>query len=447
MQPSTTWLSSSFEKPFLYVKRELLNFNDLSISKQKITGALIQITLWIIILTAINLGELIAYPEQRGELVGFLRDDLIIIGLWSLLYWLNCSRYASYAGILLLLCMVGGISFCLDFRILYQVLLFYALPVLASSFILKPKSSFLFAGVSTLGYSIAFGSRQQLQLPDLFNFFILFLFAALSSAVAEHLNQMIKQLQVNETRLKSMVTLFQMQNASPQEVTDQTLEEGIRLTQSQFGYLAFIQNDESTVTTYAWSRSALDTCHIKNAQMEHGSTATGLWSEAVRQRRAVITNNYLESNPFTRGVPKGHVSIYRCLNVPFIEGERVVAVIGVANKEQTYNEADVDQLLLLMNELWSLLQRKKMISRLEESNQELSEAYEATLSGWAHALEIHNKDTEEHSRRVIELSMKLAQTVGLQEDELIHFRRGVLLHDIGKMGIPDFDPVQTRHVK
>ena len=72
------------------------------------------------------------------------------------------------------------------------------------------------------------------------------------------------------------------------------------------------------------------------------------------------------------------------------------------------------------------------------AEEKLINAYDNTLWGWAKALEFRDKETEGHSRRVVELTLKLAQAVGVtHEDELIHIRRGTILHDIGKLAIPD----------
>jgi response regulator RpfG family c-di-GMP phosphodiesterase len=68
---------------------------------------------------------------------------------------------------------------------------------------------------------------------------------------------------------------------------------------------------------------------------------------------------------------------------------------------------------------------------------ELAAAYEATLEGWVHALDLRDRETEGHSRRVTDLTVRLARRMGLSEAECVHIRRGALLHDIGKMGIPD----------
>jgi len=68
---------------------------------------------------------------------------------------------------------------------------------------------------------------------------------------------------------------------------------------------------------------------------------------------------------------------------------------------------------------------------------ELAVAYEATLEGWARALDLRDRETEGHSRRVTDLTVRLARMMGVSEADCVHIRRGALLHDIGKMGIPD----------
>jgi HD-GYP domain-containing protein (c-di-GMP phosphodiesterase class II) len=74
---------------------------------------------------------------------------------------------------------------------------------------------------------------------------------------------------------------------------------------------------------------------------------------------------------------------------------------------------------------------------LQRFNQELGLAYETTLEGWSRALDLRDRETEGHTRRVTELTLRLAHALGVKGGELIHIRRGALLHDIGKMGIPD----------
>lgn len=78
-----------------------------------------------------------------------------------------------------------------------------------------------------------------------------------------------------------------------------------------------------------------------------------------------------------------------------------------------------------------------LFSSLDRANRELSLAYEATLEGWSRALDLRDKETEGHSERVTQMTLQLARAYGMSEAELVHVRRGALLHDIGKMGVPD----------
>ena len=81
--------------------------------------------------------------------------------------------------------------------------------------------------------------------------------------------------------------------------------------------------------------------------------------------------------------------------------------------------------------------RKQAQLALQQANADLQEAYDKTIEGWARALDLRDRETEGHTQRVTQLTVKLARVIGLSDDEIVHIRRGALLHDIGKMGIPD----------
>lgn len=83
------------------------------------------------------------------------------------------------------------------------------------------------------------------------------------------------------------------------------------------------------------------------------------------------------------------------------------------------------------------IDNSQLFENLQHSNQELSLAYDTTLEGWGKALELRDKETEGHTRRVTELTIRLARRMNISDSDITHIRRGVLLHDIGKMGVPD----------
>ena len=78
-----------------------------------------------------------------------------------------------------------------------------------------------------------------------------------------------------------------------------------------------------------------------------------------------------------------------------------------------------------------------LFNELQDSNTELVIAYDSTIEGWGRALELRDKETEGHTQRVTEMTVRVCRAFGLNEKEIVHIRRGALLHDIGKMGIPD----------
>ena len=76
-------------------------------------------------------------------------------------------------------------------------------------------------------------------------------------------------------------------------------------------------------------------------------------------------------------------------------------------------------------------------ANIENAHEQLLSAYDATIEGWSRAMDLRDKETEGHTLRVTDLSVKLARNMGINEGELLFIRRGALLHDIGKLGVPD----------
>jgi PAS domain S-box-containing protein/putative nucleotidyltransferase with HDIG domain len=84
-----------------------------------------------------------------------------------------------------------------------------------------------------------------------------------------------------------------------------------------------------------------------------------------------------------------------------------------------------------------ITERRKAGKALQEAHDDLQEAYEKTIEGWVRALDLRDRETEGHTQRVTELTIKAAKVLGFPDEELVHIRRGALLHDMGKMAIPD----------
>ncbi len=139
-----------------------------------------------------------------------------------------------------------------------------------------------------------------------------------------------------------------------------------------------------------------------------------------------------------------HVSYARAEAVFEVSGKSVFYEMTVwplydSNKEMTgriYISHDITALKELEANLREL--NVDLEKRVRSRTRELAQAYDVTLEGWARALELRDKETEGHSRRVTETTVAVARAMGIDnEEELEHIRRGAILHDIGKMGIPD----------
>lgn len=183
-------------------------------------------------------------------------------------------------------------------------------------------------------------------------------------------------IKLNEARLSVLLDLSQMTEAPLNEITSFALEEAIRLTESKVGYLAFANEDETALRMYSWSVDAIKGCSIKHKQTTYNVDQMGLWGEAMRQRKPVITNDYTASNPLKKGQPDGHVKILRHMNVPVLDHGKIVIIAGVGNKESLYDESDVRQLILLMEGMWHILRRKQIGEELRESEEKYRSVFE-----------------------------------------------------------------------
>jgi putative nucleotidyltransferase with HDIG domain len=119
------------------------------------------------------------------------------------------------------------------------------------------------------------------------------------------------------------------------------------------------------------------------------------------------------------------------LGVPMRIQDRVIGVLEALNKKEgIFTEEDVKILTAIASQAAVAIENAQLVEALQES-------YETTLEGWAAALDLRDKETEGHSQRVTLLAVRLAQEIGMSREEVVYLRQGALLHDIGKMGVPD----------
>ncbi|MGA7628615.1 MAG: PAS domain S-box protein, partial [Methanoregula sp.] len=180
--------------------------------------------------------------------------------------------------------------------------------------------------------------------------------------------------------LKTLVSFYEMTSGPLKDLMIFAVEQAVKITASTIGYLAFVSDDESVLTMYAWSSEAMKECHIHRKPIEYPITTTGLWGEAVRQRRPVITNDYAAKNPLKKGYPKGHVPIKRHMNIPVFDGSHIVMVAGVGNKPSDYDETDVHELSVLMSGLWNVIKQRRGEEELLKKNEDLNASNEQLVA-------------------------------------------------------------------
>jgi HD-GYP domain-containing protein (c-di-GMP phosphodiesterase class II) len=159
---------------------------------------------------------------------------------------------------------------------------------------------------------------------------------------------------------------------------------------------------------------------------------------ALKRRPVSIPTLSQPSESFSRAallVGEGFVSYYA---VPLVARGHVKGVLEIFHRSPLTLDTEFrDFLDTLAGQAAVAIDNARLWEDSERNQVELTVAYDATIEGWARALDMRDKETEGHTRRVTDMTVRLARAMGLGEAELVHVRRGALLHDIGKMAISD----------
>lgn len=186
----------------------------------------------------------------------------------------------------------------------------------------------------------------------------------------------------NENRLRSLYEISQYEARNIQDLLDYSLNAAIQLTESKIGYIYFYNEATQEFTLNSWSKEVMHQCTVAEPQTIYQLEKTGLWGEAVRQRRPIIHNDFHTPDPCAKGYPEGHVILERFLTIPVMIEHAIVAVVGVANKESDYNDTDILQLSLLMSSVWKIVQRKRAEDTIRESAEQLQMMISTSLDGF-----------------------------------------------------------------
>lgn len=124
--------------------------------------------------------------------------------------------------------------------------------------------------------------------------------------------------------------------------------------------------------------------------------------------------------------------------LPLIADDQLIGVLEIYNRSKLSPDEDWLRFLeILCNQAAVAINTIRLYEHIQTSRDELLNAYDLTIEGWSKAMDLRDRETEDHTRRVTDLTLRLAQHFGVDESQLVHYRRGALLHDIGKLGVPD----------
>jgi putative nucleotidyltransferase with HDIG domain len=153
----------------------------------------------------------------------------------------------------------------------------------------------------------------------------------------------------------------------------------------------------------------------------------------------VLTTNAQEDPRFDAKMSIMAYHLRSILCFPLKIKNEMIGVVYVDNRERigVFRDADLSLISAFADQAAVAIDGARLFEQLQESHRERERAYQATLEGWVRALDLRDKETEGHTQRVTVLTQRLARLIGVDEKVLVHIKRGALLHDIGKMGIPD----------
>lgn len=212
------------------------------------------------------------------------------------------------------------------------------------------------------------------------------------------------------------------------------LSQILRLLNVDAASILMIHPENGTVEYFAGS--GFRTTRLQAERVRLGESYAG---KAALERRTIqipdLSAGYDEQF-YTRIMKdEGFISYS---GTPLIIKDEVIGVLEVYRRSLMHPDEEwLDFLKMLAGQAAIAIDNSRLFADLQRANSELLMAYDATIEGWSRAMDLRDKETEGHTRRVTDLTIHLARIFGIGDDELIHFRRGCLLHDIGKMGVPD----------
>ena len=235
------------------------------------------------------------------------------------------------------------------------------------------------------------------------------------------------EIRLREERLRGLLDIIRSRPDSVRELLDTALHKAISITESKIGYIYYYNEETKLFSLNTWSNEAMKECAVTEPQTVYELENTGVWGEAVRQRKPIILNDFQAPNPLKKGLPEGHVELYRYMTIPLFNEDKIVAVVGVANKDSDYNENDLLQLSLLLDSVWTAAAQKKMEDTLHQSEEKFRSLFENAMN----AVSVHRIILDEDGKPVDfvykEVNIVFEKQTGMKAEEILGRRASQIL--------------------
>ena len=271
----------------------------------------------------------------------------------------------------------------------------------------------------------------------------------LAQAMAGHAGGIIENARLFETirhRTEELESLVEVSTAlrtasSVDEMIPILAYQALRIVHGAHASIFLLESKTGDLVSSGWySINSDQKSELPVEIILRHSLGQGITGHVLQTGQIYVTED-LQNDPVAIILPgeaERLKNVHSGVSLPLRANERIIGVFHVWSEDhRTFSNTDIRLLTAVAEIAGSALQRAAFHEQTLQHADELALAYDNTLAGWARALELRDELTEDHTRRVIELTVHLARRMGLSEDELVQVRRGATLHDIGKMAVPD----------
>lgn len=191
--------------------------------------------------------------------------------------------------------------------------------------------------------------------------------------IRKEVKRQTAELQDNLYRNTIMFNVMNQDYRSVMDRLDYVLNELIKMTGSEFGYIYLYDEASRLLTLNSWSTGVMAACQIAERKSVYHLDSVGIWGAVIHQRQPLIINDFSKANPLKKGTPPGHVKIDKWLGIPVFSDQQIVATLGLANRPVDYDDNDIFQVTALMSGVWTMIEKSNYRDKLEvEKNKYLS---------------------------------------------------------------------------